>query len=91
MTSSADNDIGPQRPEEFARMHQRSFRTAFDFLASHFPPGDTPEWWEQAAKDVAEASISMAENKLAVGLLAGVYDYLDYEYKRRGNNGTVNT
>ena len=75
-------------PEEYAKMHRDSFRCAFDFLNSHFPPEDDLVWWEQAAKDVGEASVSQGENKLAVCLLAGVYDYIDYEFKkRRDQNG----
>lgn len=81
--SEAKKDEVPQSPEEYAKLHQRSFRVAFDFLTSHFPPGQDPDWWLQAAKDVSAASILSGENKLVVELLAGVYEYLDYEYKRR--------
>ena len=72
-------------PEEYAKMHQKSFRTAFDFLSSHFPPGQDDEWWIQAAKDLSDASVRAGENKLVTGLLIGVYDYLTYEYERRRN------
>lgn len=72
-------------PEEYLKQHQKAFRTAFDFLTSHFPPGMDPEWWEQAARDVSAASIEAGENKLVIGLLIGVYDYLEDEYKRRRN------
>lgn len=71
-------------PEEYAKMHQKAFRCAFDFLNSHFPPGMEPEWWDQAAKDVSAASAAAGENKLVIELLAGVYEYLNSEYNLRG-------
>lgn len=78
----------PQSPEEYAKLHQRSFRVAFDFLTSHFPPGQDPDWWLQAAKDVSAASITAGENVLVIELLTGVYKYLEYEYRvRRCQNG----
>ena len=70
-------------PEEYAVMHQKAFRTAFDFLNSHFPPGTEPDWWDQAAKDVSAASISAGENTLVIELLNGVYEYLNKEWKAR--------
>ena len=69
--------------EERFAMHQKSFRTAFDFLNKHFPPGKDPEWWIQTVKDCDDASILAGENKLVIGLLGGVIDYLEDEYKRR--------
>lgn len=75
-------------PEEYLKQHQKAFRTAFDFLTSHFPPELDPAWWEKAAQDASAASIEAGENKLVIGLLIGVYDYLDDEYKlRRDLNG----
>ena len=75
-------------PEEYLKQHQKAFRTAFDFLTSHFPPEIDPDWWLKTAQDVSAASIEAGENKLVIGLLIGVYDYLDDEYKlRRDQNG----
>lgn len=72
------------------KQHQKAFRTAFNFLTSHFPPGMDPEWWDQAAKELSAASIEAGENKLVIGLLIGVYEYLGDEYKlRRNQNGTT--
>lgn len=70
-------------PQEYAKEHQKAFRTAFDFLTSHFPPGMDLSWWEQAAKDASAASIEAGENKLVNGLLAGVMDYLESEWRKR--------
>ena len=70
-------------PAEYAQEHQRAFRCAFDFLNAHFPPGDTPEWWEQTAQEASAASESQLDNHLAMGLLIGVYNYLESEYTRR--------
>lgn len=84
MTRSEENiRDGPQSPADYAKLHQKAFRTAFDFLASHFPPGTDPEWWEQTAIDASAASESQLDDPLAVKLLIGVYDYLEIEYKRR--------
>lgn len=81
MTRSEEN--AAVSPEENAKMHREAFRCAFDFLTSHFPPGLEPEWWEQAAKDLSEASVLHGEGTLVNGLLIGVYDYLEEERKRR--------
>lgn len=79
-------------PEEYAKRHKESFRCAFDFLNSHFPPPTDPDWWLKAAEDVSKASISCGENRLVIGLLMGVYDYLDEEYKlRRKENGEADS
>ena len=73
-------------PEEYAKMHQKSFRIAFDFLNTHFPPGTEPEWWDRAAKELSDASIMGGETKLVIELLVAVYNYLGEEYKKRSEN-----
>ena len=78
---------GELSPEEYAMMHQRSFRTAFDFLAAHFPPGMDPEWWDKSAKECSDASIQAGENTLVIELLGAVMNYLGTEYERRGGYG----
>ena len=70
-------------PEDYARMHQRAFRTAFDFLSSHFPPENSEEWWMRATAEISEVSAGVAGNKLAMELLAGVWEYLYQENERR--------
>ena len=75
-------------PEEYAKMHQKAFRCAFDYLQKHFPPGDDPEWWEQAAKDLSAFSIAAGENRLVIELLAGVYDYLESIWKENNHGKT---
>lgn len=70
-------------PEAYAKQHQKAFRTAFDFLTKHFPPGDGAEWWKQAAKDCSVASIAAEEDPLAIELLTAVMNYLGDEYKKR--------
>lgn len=78
-------------PGEYAQSHQKAFRTAFDFLTSHFPPGMDAEYWQQAAKDITVASVLAGEGKLVNGLLSAVYNYLEDEWiKRRDENGTDN-
>ena len=73
-------------PEEYYAQHQKGFRAAFDFLNAHFPPEDDPEWWAQTAKDASEATIRVGETKIAVCLIAGVYDYLECVWKERREN-----
>lgn len=70
-------------PEEYYAMHQKAFRCAFDYLNAHFPPGEDMEWWKIAAVDASKASAGQGENRLVIGLLAGVYDYLADEWKKR--------
>ena len=75
-------------PEEYAALHPKMFRVAFDFLNAHFPPVDTDEWWKQTAIDCGDASAYTGENPLAVQLLAGIMNYLnDENMKRRNNSG----
>ena len=75
-------------PEQYAALHPKMFRVAFDFLNSHFPPEDTDEWWKQTAQDCGDASVKAGENQLAIYLLAGIMDYLnDENMKRRKENG----
>lgn len=71
-------------PEEYAEMHKKAFRVAFDFLNSHFPPDANPSWWDGAAKDCSAASLSAGENKLVIELLCAIMFYLEHEYKERG-------
>ena len=82
MTSEQKRD-SPMTPQEFYAIHQRSFRTAFDFLNAHFPPENDPQWWKKLCEDIQEASAKDASYKLTVCLLQGVFDYLDYEQERR--------
>ena len=70
-------------PAEYAKQHQKAFRCAFDYLTQHFPPGDDPEWWEQAAKDLSDFAVAAGENRLVVELLAGVYGYLESIWKEK--------
>ena len=71
------------KPEEYAAMHKAAFRVAFDFLNAHFPPGEGYDWWIQVAKDADTASMQQGENKLVIGMLAGIMDYLQDEWKKR--------
>ena len=70
-------------PEEYAKAHKEAFRVAFNFLNTHFPPGDTQEWWDQTAKDCSAASLVAGESEIVLELLNGVMNYLGTEYKRR--------
>lgn len=71
------------KPEEYAARHKQAFRAAFDYLNDHFPPETDPEWWQRLAKDCSAVSIVCGENKLVIGLLIGVMDYLENEMKLR--------
>ena len=72
-------------PEEYARVHQKAFRCAFDYLKEHFPPEDDDEWWAKAAKELQVYSVGAGENRLVQELLCAVYEYLDDERKKRKN------
>jgi len=69
--------------EEYYAAHQHAFRKAFDFLNTHFPPGDS-KWWESAADDLAK--VYNGESQLTIFLLMGVWDYLNEEWKRRNKD-----
>lgn len=69
--------------EEIVRMHQKAFRCAYDYLQQHYPPGNTPEWWGEAAKDLSDFGIAAGETHLAVELLLGVFNYLESVWKER--------
>ena len=70
-------------PQEYAARHKESFRTAFNFLNSHFPPVFSYEWFERASEDLSRASAECKENPLAIHLLLAVYYYLNVESKLR--------
>ena len=76
-------------PEQYAKIHQKAFRCAFDFLNAHFPPGDTDEWWIQTAQDCSAASVAFGETPIAIELLNAIMNYLGDEYKRRCEDGKV--
>ena len=73
-------------PEEYAKTHQKAFRTAFNFLNAHFPPGDTDEWWLQTAHAGAIATADADDDPLTINLLDAVINYLNDEYKRRNQS-----
>lgn len=77
-------------PEEYAKLHQKAFRCAFDFLNEHFPPQQEEEWWIKTAKECSAASVAFGETPLVLELLTAIMNYLGDEYKRRYGNGTVN-
>lgn len=70
-------------PEEYARLHQKAFRCAFDFLNQHFPPGDDDEWWLKTAQDCSAASVAFGETPIVIELLNAVMNYLGQEYEKR--------
>ena len=71
-------------PDAYLAKHKTAFRIAFDFLNSHFPPGESTDWWEQTAKDAEYAHVVTADREpLATELLLGVYNYLEKEWKKR--------
>lgn len=77
-------------PEEYAKIHQKAFRCAFDFLNEHFPPGDTDEWWLKTAQDCSAASIAFGETPIVNELLVAVTSYLSKIYhERRNGNGSA--
>lgn len=71
------------QPEQYAAVHKAAFRSAFDFLNAHFPPGMEPEFWLKACDDIAKASEAAHGDVLTNNLLAAVYDYIESEYKIR--------
>ena len=70
-------------PEEYAKMHKEAFRVSFDYLNTHFPPGDDPAWWDQAAKELSASCVKAGENVFVIELLNAVYNYLGHEYDKR--------
>ena len=72
-------------PVEYAKMHQKAFRTAFNFLASHFPPENNETYWEKVAKDSGDISAMCEEDPLTVQLISGIINYLDQECKARSD------
>lgn len=77
-------------PEEYAEIHKKAFRCAFDFLNEHFPPQQDDEWWIKTAKDCSAASLAFGETPIVIWLLDGIMNYLNEEYKRRYQSGKVN-
>ena len=63
-------------PEEYAKIHQKAFRCAFDFLNEHFPPQQDEEWWIKTANECSAASVAFGETPIVQELLNGVMNYL---------------
>lgn len=70
-------------PDQYAEMHRKAFRYAFDYLNSHFPPETDDAWWENAAKELSDTSVAAGENDLVLELLNAVFTYIGKEYERR--------
>lgn len=71
-------------PEEYAARHRKAFRSAFDFLESHFPPECSGGWWEKTSCDLKTLTES-DDNVLTRHLLMALIDYLEEESKKRRN------
>ena len=69
---------------EYASSHQKAFRAAFDFLAEHFPPENTEEYWNGVVKACGDISARTGEDPLTVQLVSGVVNYLDNVCKEGG-------
>ncbi len=78
-------------PEEYAKLHQKAFRCAFDFLNEHFPPQQDEEWWLKTAQECSDASLAFGEEAVVQELLNGVMNYLGIEYNRRYGNGKADS
>ena len=76
-------------PEQYYAQHQKAFRTAFDFLVQHFPPGIDLDWWKKTTDEIGIA-YDLQKDELTYQLLRAVFEYLDYEWKRRNPNGIDN-
>ena len=78
-------------PEEYAKLHQKAFRCAFDFLNEHFPPQDDEAWWLKTAQECSAASVAFGETPIVLELLTAIMNYLGIEYqKRRCKYGKAN-
>lgn len=88
MTSSEEKARAPT-PEETAKLHKESFRCAFEFLVSHWPPVFDADWWDKTADDMVHSVDTIhGTHLLAEHLLMGVYGYLEDEcYGRRKQDG----
>ena len=84
MTRSDDNDIW--QPEEYLAYHKLVFREMFNFLNTHFPPQEDPEWWKQLAIDTDQSGDKVKGGPLVNGMLLAICDYLEEEYKKRRCN-----
>ena len=78
-------------PDQYADMHKKAFRCAFDYLNDHFPPETDPEWWVQAAKELSDFSVAAGENALVLELLNAVFTYIGKEHERRKDNGSLDS
>ena len=81
MTSSQNNDIW--EPAEYATYHKIVFRTMFNFLNSHFPPQDDPDWWLKFSEDIGKTSDETKGGVLVNGMLSAIADYLEEEWRKR--------
>ena len=57
---------------------KKAFRIAWEFWSSHLMPQSDPEWWIQAAKDVAAIG---DQGNLTAELIVAVYANLEWMVK----------
>lgn len=63
--------------------HKKAFRVAFDELNKLWPPENTLEYWNLAAKDLALVFNENQTNELCKSLLLALIDYLEKIGKER--------
>lgn len=74
---------GHPADQDYAAMHKKAFRAAFDLLKELYPPKNDAEYWTFAAKRVALVGDDNKDNPLCKHLLWGLYSYLEDEVKTK--------
>ena len=70
-------------PEEYATRHKQAFRSAFDYLNTHFPPKHDANWWGITSIDGSTEYAKHEDNRLLLYLLSAAVQYLEDETKLR--------
>ena len=63
---------------DYAQVHKRVFRIAFDCLTRCWPPEDSVEYFQGKAHPIcAVAYADMGDNQLGKDMIWGIYKYLE--------------
>lgn len=76
-----------EKSKMYDELHKKAFRVAFDFLSLHFPPHNTPEWWEMFHDDIALVYWLNKDNELCKQLLYAILNYSEIKAKEFKENG----
>ena len=72
--------------ERETRIRKEAFRIVFDFMDTHSPIENTPEYWEKTCSDASFIGEQHITNKLCIELMGAALTYMGDVCERGENN-----